>query len=136
MLRPLPLSVGGIEPTTETVLSQALNASRQQLVAVAVFSGVVNLLQLTVSLYMMQVFDRVLSTRSLDTLYYLTAIAVFALLVMAILDGLRSQVMQRIASWIEGKAAPEAFVRAIESQLRNPSRRAITSRAKMAIAVR
>jgi ATP-binding cassette subfamily C protein/ATP-binding cassette subfamily C protein EexD len=85
---------------------------------VAVFSGVVNLLQLTVSLYMMQVFDRVLSTRSLDTLYYLTAIAVFALLVMAALDGLRGQVMQRLANWIEGKVAPEAFLRAIESQLR------------------
>jgi ATP-binding cassette subfamily C protein/ATP-binding cassette subfamily C protein EexD len=86
--------------------------------AVALFSGVVNLLQLTVSLYMMQVFDRVLSSRSLDTLSYLTLIAMFALLVMAALDGLRSQVMQRLASWVEGKAAPEAFIRAIESQLR------------------
>lgn len=119
MLRPLPLNFGGPEPSGQTVLSHAVQSSRRQLVSVAVFSGVVNLLQLTVSLYMMQVFDRVLATRSLDTLYYLTAIAVFALLVMAILDGLRTQVMQRLASWIEGKAAPEAFVRAIESQLRN-----------------
>jgi len=118
MLRPMPLNIGGADLPAETVLSKAVAACRQQLVAVAVFSGVVNLLQLTVSLYMMQVFDRVLSTRSLDTLYYLTAIAVFALLVMAALDGLRGQVMQRLASWIEGKAAPEAFIRAIESQLR------------------
>lgn len=118
MLRPMPLNIGGADLPAETVLSKAVAACRRQLVAVAVFSGVVNLLQLTVSLYMMQVFDRVLSTRSLDTLYYLTAIAVFALLVMAALDGLRGQVMQRLASWIEGKAAPEAFLRAIESQLR------------------
>jgi ATP-binding cassette subfamily C protein/ATP-binding cassette subfamily C protein EexD len=118
MLRPMPLNIGGSDLPAETVLSKAVAACRRQLVAVAVFSGVVNLLQLTVSLYMMQVFDRVLSTRSLDTLYYLTAIAVFALLVMAVLDGLRGQVMQRLASWIEGKAAPEAFLRAIESQLR------------------
>jgi ATP-binding cassette subfamily C protein/ATP-binding cassette subfamily C protein EexD len=102
----------------ETVLSQAVASARGQLIAVGLFSGVVNMLQLTVSLYMMQVFDRVLGTRSLDTLYYLTLIACFALLVMAALDGLRSQIMQRIASWIEGKAAPEAFLRAIESQLR------------------
>jgi ATP-binding cassette subfamily C protein/ATP-binding cassette subfamily C protein EexD len=102
----------------ETVLSKAIASCKQQLTAVGLFSGVVNLLQLTVSLYMMQVFDRVLSSRSLDTLTYLTLIAMFALLVMAALDGLRSQVMQRMASWIEGKAAPEAFVRAIESQLR------------------
>jgi ATP-binding cassette subfamily C protein/ATP-binding cassette subfamily C protein EexD len=119
MLRPMPLNIGGSDLPAETVLSKAVSACRRQLIAVAVFSGVVNLLQLTVSLYMMQVFDRVLSTRSLDTLYYLTAIAVFALLVMAVLDGLRAQVMQRVASWIEGKAAPEAFIRAIESQLRN-----------------
>jgi len=119
MLRPMPINLGAPDRPNETVLSKAVGACRRQFGAVAVFSGVVNLLQLTVSLYMMQVFDRVLSTRSLDTLYYLTAIALFALLVMAILDGLRGQVMQRVAGWIEGKAAPEAFLRAIESQLRN-----------------
>jgi ATP-binding cassette subfamily C protein/ATP-binding cassette subfamily C protein EexD len=119
MLRPMPLNPGLPDRPAETVLSKAVAACHRQLGAVAIFSGVVNLLQLTVSLYMMQVFDRVLSTRSMDTLYYLTAIAMFALLVMAVLDGLRGQVMQRIAGWVEGKAAPEAFLRAIESQLRN-----------------
>ncbi len=119
MLRPMPLNPGFPDRPAETVLSKAVAACRGQFGAVAVFSGVVNLLQLTVSLYMMQVFDRVLSTRSMDTLYYLTAIALFALLVMAVLDGLRGQVMQRIAGWVEGKAAPEAFLRAVESQLRN-----------------
>jgi ATP-binding cassette subfamily C protein/ATP-binding cassette subfamily C protein EexD len=114
----MPLVPGAPERLPETVLSKAIAAGRSQIAAVALFSGVVNLLQLTVSLYMMQVFDRVLSTRSMDTLYYLTAIAVFALLVMAMLDGLRGQVMQRLAAWVEGKAAPEAFLRAIESQLR------------------
>jgi len=118
MLRPMALMPGMQEKAPETVLSKALASCKQQLIAVALFSGVVNVLQLTVSLYMMQVFDRVLSSRSLDTLYYLTIIAMFALLVMAVLDGLRGQVMQRIASWVEGKAAPEAFIRAIESQLR------------------
>ena len=118
MLRPMSLMPGMQEKAPETVLSKALASCKQQLIAVALFSGVVNVLQLTVSLYMMQVFDRVLSSRSLDTLYYLTIIAMFALLVMAVLDGLRGQVMQRIASWVEGKAAPEAFIRAIESQLR------------------
>ncbi|MGG5822259.1 type I secretion system permease/ATPase [Falsiroseomonas sp. HW251] len=115
----MPINMGIPDRPADTVLSKAVAACRTQLVAVAIFSGVVNVLQLTISLYMMQVFDRVLSTRSMDTLYYLTAIAVFALLVMAVLDGLRGQVMQRLAAWIEGKAAPEAFIRAIESQLRN-----------------
>ncbi|UFN51093.1 type I secretion system permease/ATPase [Roseomonas sp. OT10] len=105
--------------SSDTVLSRALAACRAQFVAVGVFSGVVNLLQLTVSLYMMQVFDRVLATRSMDTLFWLTLIAGAALLLLALLEGMRSTVMQRAAAWIENRVAPEAFMRALEAQLRN-----------------
>jgi len=87
-------------------------------VAVGLFSGVVNVLQLTVSIYMMQVFDRVLSTRNLDTLLYLTLIAMAALGLLALLEGARSRVMQRIGAWIEQKVSPEGFARAVENQLR------------------
>jgi ATP-binding cassette subfamily C protein/ATP-binding cassette subfamily C protein EexD len=101
-----------------TPLARAVAACRAQFMAVGVFSGVVNVLQLTVSLYMMQVFDRVLSTRNLDTLLYLTLIAMAALLLLALLEGARSRVMQRIGAWVEEKVAPEGFARAVESQLR------------------
>ena len=102
----------------DTVLGRAIAACRGQFVAVAVFSGVVNLLQLTVSLYMMQVFDRVLATRSLDTLFWLSAIAVAAIALLALLEGARGQVMGRAAAWIEARVAPEGFTRALEAQLR------------------
>lgn len=101
-----------------TPLAKAIAACRGQFWLVGAFSGVVNLLQLTVSLYMMQVFDRVLATRNTDTLVFLTLIAIFALLVLAALEACRSVVMQRIASWIELRVAPEGFDRALESQLR------------------
>lgn len=100
------------------LLSQAIAACRREFVAVGLFSGVVNLLQLTVSLYMMQVFDRVLATRSLDTLSFLTLIAIAALLLLAVLEAVRSRLMQRCASWIEARVAPEGFERAMEAQLR------------------
>ncbi|MBR0658120.1 type I secretion system permease/ATPase [Roseomonas oryzicola] len=93
-------------------------ACRRQFVAVGVFSGVVNMLQLTVSLYMMQVFDRVLATRNVNTLIYLTIIAIAALGLLAVLEAVRTRVMQRIGGWIEAKVAPEGFARAVESQLR------------------
>lgn len=109
--------LGEMKPA-ETPLARALAACRGQLMAVAVFSGVVNVLQLTVSLYMMQVFDRVLSTRNLNTLLYLTLIAMVALGLLALLEGARSRIMQRIGTWMEEKVAPEGFTRAIESQLR------------------
>ncbi|MCB4821074.1 type I secretion system permease/ATPase [Roseicella aerolata] len=109
---------GAFEETGKTPLSRALGACRKQLIVVGLFSGVVNLLQLTTSIYMMQVFDRVLASRVLDTLYFLSLIAIAATLVLALLEAVRGQVMQRLASWVEQRVAPEGFVRAIESTLR------------------
>jgi ATP-binding cassette subfamily C protein/ATP-binding cassette subfamily C protein EexD len=105
----------GTEGSADTPLRRALAACRKQFILVGVFSGVVNMLQLTTSIYMMQVFDRVLATRILDTLLYLSIIAV---LVLAMLEAVRGQVMQRVAAWVEHRVAPEGFVRAIESTLR------------------
>src|SRR3954453_1228835 len=108
----------GFENATVTPLQRALRACRKQFILVGVFSGVVNLLQLTTSVYMMQVFDRVLASRILDTLYYLSLIAIVATLVLALLEAVRGQVMQRLAAWVEQRVAPEGFVRALESTLR------------------
>src|ERR687893_1049793 len=108
----------GLDSAADTPLRRALRACRKQFLLVGVFSGAVNLLQLTTSIYMMQVFDRVLTTRVLDTLLYLSLIAGAAVLVLAMLEAARGQIMQRVASWIENRVAPEGFVRAIESTLR------------------
>ena len=105
----------GFDTTAQTPLQRALRACRKQFFLVGVFSGVVNLLQLTTSVYMMQVFDRVLASRILDTLYFLSLIAIVATLVLALLEAVRGQVMQRLATWVEHRVAPEGFVRAIES---------------------
>jgi PrtD family type I secretion system ABC transporter len=108
----------GQPPLSETPLGKALAVCRRQFWLVGAFSGVVNLLQLTVSIYMMQVFDRVLATRNTDTLLYLTLVAIFALVILAMLEAVRSVIMQRIASWVEQRVAPEGFMRAVEGQLR------------------
>ncbi|TCZ57954.1 type I secretion system permease/ATPase [Roseicella aquatilis] len=108
----------GFENAPITPLQRALRACRKQFIVVGLFSGVVNLLQLTTSVYMMQVFDRVLASRILDTLYYLSLIAVVATLALALLEAVRGQVMQRVAAWVEHRVAPEGFIRAIESTLR------------------
>src|SRR5919199_4555854 len=112
------LSSAAFEPVADTPLRRALRACRKQFLLVGLFSGAVNLLQLTTSLYMMQVFDRVLATRVIDTLVYLSLIAGAAVLVLALLEAARGQIMQRVATWVENRVAPEGFVRAIESTLR------------------
>lgn len=109
---------GGADPQ-KTVLARAVEACRRQFLAVGIFSLIVNVLQLTVSIYMMQVFDRVLATRSVDTLLFLTLIATACLLLLALLESARSQILQRCSAWIEGSVAPETFSRVIEAQLRN-----------------
>lgn len=102
----------------DSTLTRAVAACRSQFLVVGLFSLVVNILQLATSIYMMQVYDRVLTTRNTDTLLYLTLITFGALGLLAILEATRSQIMQRAAGWIEQTVAPEGFARAIESQLR------------------
>jgi len=92
----------------------ALQKCHGQLAVVGLFSGIVNLLQLSTSIYMMQVFYRVLSTRVLDTLLYLSLMVTAAILVLTLLDAVRGHIMQRLAAWVEHRVAPEGFVRAIE----------------------
>ena len=104
--------------TASSPLACALASCSGQLLAVGVFSGVVNILQLTVSIYMTQVFDRVLSTRNLNTLLYLTLIAIAALGLLALLEAARLRIVQRIGAWMEETVAPEGLARAVESQLR------------------
>jgi ABC-type protease/lipase transport system fused ATPase/permease subunit len=113
------IALPGVDPKVDTPLRRALRACRQQFWVIGVFSGVINLLQLTGSIYMMQVFDRVLASRSLETLYFLSLLAIVATLVLALLETVRGQVMQRLAAWVEHQTAPESFVRAIESTLRS-----------------
>jgi len=110
----------GVAPPAQgdTALTRTVRACRSQFMVVGLFSLVVNLLQLTTSIYMMQVYDRVLATRNTDTLLYLTLITFGALALLAILEAMRGQIMQRAAAWIEQTVAPEGFTRAIESQLR------------------
>jgi ATP-binding cassette subfamily C protein/ATP-binding cassette subfamily C protein EexD len=108
----------GETKAAETPLARAIASCRAQFMAVGVFSGVVNALQLTVSIYMMQVFDRVLATRNMDTLLYLTLIAITAVGLLALLEAARSRIMQRVGAWVEETVAPEGFARAVESQLR------------------
>lgn len=114
-----PFSGFGGPEAQKTILARAVEACRQQFIAVGVFSLIVNILQLTVSIYMMQVFDRVLATRSTDTLIFLTLMAGACLLLLALLESARTQILQRCSAWIEGSVAPETFSRVIEAQLRN-----------------
>ncbi len=90
-----------MQKTRESELRDVLATCKRGFAAVVVFSLFINLLMLTAPLFMLQVFDRVLSSRSTDTLILLLVIAVVALMVFGLLDGLRGIVMVRLSSWID-----------------------------------
>lgn len=75
-----------------------LRASAGRLAGVAVFSGVVNLLTLSGSLYMLQVYDRVIPSRNIATLVGLSAIVLIAYLLQGYFDALRARMLSRIAT--------------------------------------
>ncbi len=78
------------------VLRRALGPIGRPLAVLLLFSLGVNLLMLAGPLYMLQVYDRVLTSGSLPTLLVLSAIVGFFFAVYAVLDGLRLQVTTRL----------------------------------------
>lgn len=77
--------------------------------AIGGFSLVVNLLLLTMPLYMLQIYDRILPSRSMDTLIFLSLIAGAALLVLGILEAVRGVMASRAAAALETGLGPAAL---------------------------
>jgi PrtD family type I secretion system ABC transporter len=75
---------------------EALRSEKPLFASAFGFSAVISVLALTTSLYMLQVYDRVLASRSVDTLLLLTIIATAAILVFSALESLRLRLLVRI----------------------------------------
>lgn len=73
----------------------------RNLVAVGIFSVFVNLLMLTMPVYLFQISDRVLTSHSIDTLLMLSLVVVGLIGVLSLLDALRRQVLSRLATRME-----------------------------------
>jgi len=86
-----------LAPQKPRPMRDALASNRRLLLVALSFSAAMNILALTTSFYMLQVYDRVLTSRSLETLGLLTLIAVAALIVYGWLDSLRLRLVQRVA---------------------------------------
>ncbi|NDV02867.1 type I secretion system permease/ATPase [Pseudoroseicyclus tamaricis] len=94
-------------------LRSARAESRPLYWAVGLFSFFVNALMLTGPLYMLNVYDRVLGSRSLETLLALTAIVAFLFLMMGILDNVRGRLMGRIAARFQARLDRRVFSAAL-----------------------
>lgn len=96
----------------------AVRAHHRALLGVALFSGVINLLYLTPSIYMLQVYDRVLASRSEFTLVVLTVLAVGLYALMALMENFRSAVLIRVGNALDEVLSKRVFTAAFERNLR------------------
>ena len=76
---------------------------------VAVFSSFVNALMLTGPLYMLNVYDRVLGSRSMETLIALSILVGFMYLMMGVLDYARGRIMSRVAARFQSDLDERVF---------------------------
>jgi ATP-binding cassette subfamily C protein len=98
-------------------LRAARAESRWAFWAVGIFSFFVNLLMLTGPLYMMNVYDRVLGSRSVETLIALSVLVLFLYACMGLLDFVRARVMGRVGARFQARLDRRVF----SASLRAPS---------------
>ena len=99
------------------LLKNALSGSQRWFAAVAVFSAFTNVLMLVSPIYMLQIYDRVLTSASHETLIALTVVAVFLLLCFGGLDWVRHRLMARVALTLNTDAMDHVLASAFQSSL-------------------
>ncbi len=87
----------------------ALAESRRLFAAIGLFSAFVNLLMLTGPLFMLQIYDRVLTSRSEATLVALVGIVSFLFLTMGLLDHFRSRLLARAGARLQARLDPRVL---------------------------
>ena len=98
-------------------LGRALYAFRREFFIVGLFSMVVNLLMLAPTLYMLQVYDRVLVSRSEVTLVFVSLITLFLFAVMAFAEWSRSRLLVRTGVRLDAVLGTRVFNASFEANL-------------------
>jgi ATP-binding cassette subfamily C protein len=103
-----------LSPAKRQELAKLTRGFRGIAVFVFLLSGVINVLALTGSLYMMQIYDRALTSGSIPTLVVLSALALGLYVFQGVFDVLRSQILVRVGGKLDNSLAPIAHRVAID----------------------
>jgi ATP-binding cassette subfamily C protein len=98
--------------------NETLRTTRGAFAAVGLFSAAINVLTLSGSLFMLQVYDRVLPSRSVPTLVALTALVGALFACQALFEALRLRLLGRIGRVLDDKLSASAYVTVARSPLR------------------
>lgn len=99
-----------VEPKNN-FLKQVLEKCRQTFGYVALFSLFINAAMLIIPLYMLQIFDRVIASHSVDTLIFLSIIATLGLMLYGLLEIVRSKIMIIFSHWMDKHLSPAVLQR-------------------------
>jgi PrtD family type I secretion system ABC transporter len=94
---------------TKSDLRAALGSCKSALVGIGVFSGLINLLMLTSSLFMLEVYDRVLPSRSVPTLVALSILVAILFIFQALLEITRGRLLLRIGNHLDRRLSPRVY---------------------------
>jgi PrtD family type I secretion system ABC transporter len=108
-------------------VSDTIKDVKTHLIAAAVFSGVINILALTGSIFMLQVYDRALTSRSLQTLLALCLLVLVLYAINALLEGIRSRLFARIGRHFELKVRESAFEAHMRAALPGSDQSSVTA---------
>ena len=95
--------------TARSELAEALRRCRSAFLAIGLFSGLINILMLTAPLFMLQVYDRVLPSRSVPTLIGFAILTAGLFSFQGILDVIRGRVLLRIGSSINEELSARVY---------------------------
>src|ERR1700682_142926 len=98
-----------LQTPRQTPLDAALRACASSLGLVFAYSCSYNLLLFAPSIYLLQIYDRVLSSRSGNTLLMLSLIVALTVVVGGVLDALRRAVLGRLGAWLEDRLRPSVL---------------------------
>lgn len=99
-------------------IMEVLTSFKSTFKTVGVFSAIINMLMLGPSLYMLQIYDRVLQSSSTMTLYMLTLLMLGAYAVMALLEFIRSFVLIRLGAKLDMQMNKRIYTAAFEQNLK------------------
>ncbi|QUS38258.1 type I secretion system permease/ATPase [Tardiphaga alba] len=103
-----------LTPAKRRSLAELTRGFRSVVIFLFIVSGLINVLALTGSLYMMQIYDRALTSGSIPTLLVLSGLAIGLYLFQGCFDVIRSQVLVRVGARMDKRVAPLAHRVAID----------------------
>jgi ATP-binding cassette subfamily C protein PrsD len=104
-----------------TQLGAVLRGWLRVLVGIAVLSGIINLLYLTGSIFMLEIYDRVLPSRSIQTLLGIAAIAIILYAFQGLLDIIRGRILVRVGAWVDEVLSEWAYDTTVRLSLASPT---------------